>query len=111
MAGRRAGLLGLTAQPLVHAQALCEDDAPRIRLVFDRLDRKAGAAQKFGMLVDADKGCGSHAVPQELSLRFKQWLANGPVGEGEASPRAQHAMGFSEGSPEIGHMEQRFLAD
>ena len=49
--GRGAGLLGLPAQLLIHAQALSKKDAPFVRLILDRFDFKTGPAQQFGVLV------------------------------------------------------------
>jgi hypothetical protein len=69
VASRCAGLLGLAAQLLIHAQALGENDSPFVRLVFNRLNLKTGATQQCGVLVDIDQGCGRHAIPQKLFVR------------------------------------------
>ena len=69
MAGRGAGLLGLAAQLLIHAQALGQKDAPFVSLIFDQFDFKTSAAQQFGVLGDADERRRCHPVPQKLFVR------------------------------------------
>jgi hypothetical protein len=47
VAGRGAGLLGLAAELLIHAQAFRKKDAPFVGLIFDRFDFKTGAVMSL----------------------------------------------------------------
>ena len=69
VASRCAGLLGLAAQLLVHTQALGENNAPSVRLVFYRFNFKTSAAQQFHVSIDIDQGCRRHSIPKKLFVR------------------------------------------
>ena len=112
MAGRRAGRFRLAAQLFVHAQPLGEDRSPHASVSSSTASISKPAPRNSSVCCSMPiRRRGRHAVPQQLPLRVRQGPMHDPVGEGDASAGAQHAMRLGKGARDVGHMQQRFLAD